>query len=58
MWFVQLLTGIEEELVPTRDTSLMLASTELRSEHDPALVSEWTRDRRVDGLIIAKITTP
>ena len=34
-WFVQLLTGIEEEL-STRDTSLMLASTELRSEYDPA----------------------
>ena len=52
-WFVQLLTGIEEEL-STRDTSLMLASTELRSEYDPALVFEWIRDRRVDGLIIAK----
>ena len=52
-WFVQLLTGIEEEL-STRDTSLMLASTELRSEYDPALVFEWIRERRVDGLIIAK----
>ena len=52
-WFVQLLTGIEEEL-STRDTSLMLASTELRSTYDPALVFEWIRDRRVDGLIVAK----
>jgi len=52
-WFVQLLTGIEEEL-STRDTSLMLASTELRNTYDPALVFEWIRDRRVDGLIVAK----
>lgn len=52
-WFVQLLIGIEEELA-TRDTSLMLASTELGSTYDPAKVFEWIRDRRVDGLIIAK----
>jgi LacI family transcriptional regulator len=52
-WFVHLLTGIEEEL-STRDTSLMLASTELRSTYDPALVFEWIKDRRVDGLIVAK----
>jgi LacI family transcriptional regulator len=52
-WFVQLLIGIEEEL-SSRDTSLMLASTELRSTYDPARVFEWIRDRRVDGLIIAK----
>src|SRR5262245_62377981 len=41
-WFVQLLKGIEEELA-TRDTSLMLASTELRNTYDPALVFEWIR---------------
>ena len=52
-WFVHLLTGIEEEL-STRDTSLMLASTELRNTYDPARVFEWIRDRRVDGLIVAK----
>src|ERR1041385_3939668 len=52
-WFVQLLTGIEEELSAS-DTSLMLASTELRSTYDPALVFEWIRDHRVDGLIVAK----
>ena len=52
-WFVQLLTGIEEEL-SARDTGLMLASLELRGQYDPALVSGWIRDRRVDGLIIAK----
>lgn len=52
-WFVQLLTGIEEEL-STRDTSLMLASLELRERYDPALVGEWIRERRVDGLIVAK----
>jgi LacI family transcriptional regulator len=52
-WFVQLLTGIEEEL-STRDTGLMLSSLELRGRYDPALVFEWIRDRRVDGLILAK----
>ncbi len=52
-WFVQLLAGIEEEL-PTRDTSLMLASLELTGEYDPRLVLEWIRDRRIDGLILAK----
>ena len=52
-WFVQLLTGIEEELA-SRDTGLMLASLELRGQYDPSLVFAWIRDRRVDGLIIAK----
>ena len=52
-WFVQLLTGIEEEL-STRDTGLMLASLELRGQYDPSLVFAWIRDRRVDGLIVAK----
>lgn len=52
-WFVQLLTGIEEELA-ARDTGLMLCSLELRGVYDPALVFGWIRDRRVDGLIIAK----
>jgi DNA-binding LacI/PurR family transcriptional regulator len=52
-WFVQLLTGIEEEL-STRDTGLMLSSLELRGQYDPSLVFEWIRDRRVDGLVIAK----
>ena len=52
-WFVQLLTGIEEEL-STRDTGLMLASLELRGQYDPSLVFSWIRDRRVDGLVIAK----
>src|SRR5207244_4474808 len=36
-WFVQVLKGIEEELA-TRDTSLMLASTERRNAYDPMLV--------------------
>ena len=52
-WFVQLLTGIEEELA-TRDTGLMLASLELRGQYDPSLVFSWIRDRRVDGVVIAK----
>ena len=52
-WFVLLLSGIEEELA-TRDCSLMLASLELGGRYEPARVSEWIRDRRVDGLILAK----
>ena len=52
-WFVQLLVGIEEELA-ARDTGLMLASLELRGQYDPALVFSWIRDRRVDGLVLAK----
>jgi DNA-binding LacI/PurR family transcriptional regulator len=52
-WFVQLLTGIEEEL-SARDTGLMLASLELRGQYDPSLPLAWIRDRRVDGLVISK----
>ena len=52
-WFVQLLMGIEEEL-SARDTGLMLSSLELRGQYDPALVFSWIRDRRVDGLVLAK----
>jgi LacI family transcriptional regulator len=52
-WFVQLLAGIEEELT-TRDTSLMLASLELRGHYDANLVLQWIREKRVDGLILAK----
>ncbi len=52
-WFVQLLSGVEEELA-NRDTGLMLSSLELRGVYDPSIVFGWIRDRRVDGLIIAK----
>ncbi len=52
-WFVQLLTGIEEELA-TRDASLMLASLELLGRYDPTRAFEWIRGHRVDGLIMAK----
>jgi LacI family transcriptional regulator len=52
-WFVQLLTGIEEEL-STRSTGLMLCSLELRGKYDPTIVRQWLKDRRIDGLILAK----
>ena len=52
-WFTRLLAGIETEL-STRDSSLMLASTELTGQYDPHIVFEWIRERRVDGLIVAK----
>lgn len=52
-WFTQLLIGIEEELA-SRDTSLTLASLELRGGYDPGIVFRWIQDNRVDGLILAK----
>jgi LacI family transcriptional regulator len=52
-WFTQLLTGVEEELA-TRDTSLMLASLELRGNYDARIVHDWIRGRRIDGLILPK----
>ena len=53
-WFVQLLSGIEEELA-THDTSLMLASLELRGHYDASIVLRWIREKRVDGLILARL---
>jgi LacI family transcriptional regulator len=53
LWFAQLLAGIEEEL-SARDSSLMLASLELRGHYDASIVFRWIQERRVDGLIIAK----
>lgn len=52
-WFVQLLKGIEQELA-ARDTSLMLASTEIAGRYEPGAVFSWIRDHRIDGLIVAK----
>jgi LacI family transcriptional regulator, galactose operon repressor len=52
-WFTQLLVGIEEEL-SVRETSLMLASLELRGAYDPGIVFKWIREDRLDGLILAK----
>jgi LacI family transcriptional regulator len=52
-WFVQLLSGIEEELA-SRDSSLMLASLEMLGRYDPARVLDWVRGRRVDGLLMVK----
>lgn len=51
-WFTQLLVGIEEEL-SLAETSLMLASLELRGAYDPGIVFRWIREDRVDGLILA-----
>ncbi len=53
-WFTQLLTGIEEEL-SERHLSLMLASLALRGRYDATTVSTWIRERRVDGLIFARL---
>jgi DNA-binding LacI/PurR family transcriptional regulator len=52
-WFVQLLLGVEEELV-SRDCSLMLSSLDLLGRYDPARVLDWISGHRVDGLIVAK----
>lgn len=53
LWFTQLLAGIEEEL-STHDASLMLASLDLTGHSDAHIVRDWIRNKRVDGLIIAK----
>jgi LacI family transcriptional regulator len=53
LWFTQLLAGIEEEL-SARDSSLMLASLELRGHYDAGNVFRWIQEKRVDGLVIAK----
>jgi DNA-binding LacI/PurR family transcriptional regulator len=52
-WFVQLLLGIEEELI-SRDCSLMLSSLELLGRYDAARVLDWIQGHRVDGIILAK----
>src|SRR5579871_2446400 len=52
-WFTQLLAGIEEEL-SVRDASLMLASLEHKGNYDPGVAFRWIRERRIDGLVIAK----
>ena len=52
-WFVQLLAGVEEEL-SNHDTSMMLASLQLAAAYDPDLVRRWIREKRVDGLSMAK----
>jgi LacI family transcriptional regulator len=53
LWFTQLLAGIEEEL-SKHDASLMLASLDLRGHYDAHIVLGWIREKRVDGLILAK----
>jgi LacI family transcriptional regulator len=55
-WFMQMLTGIEEELA-THDASLMLASLELRGNYDARIVQDWIRGRRIDGLIVPKFSS-
>lgn len=51
-WFMELLGGIEEELVG-RDFSVLLSSLNLRGTFDTTAVSSWIREQRVDGLIFA-----
>jgi LacI family transcriptional regulator len=53
LWFTQLLAGIEEEL-SAHDASLMLTSLDRRGNYDAHIVLDWIRNKRVDGLIIAK----
>ena len=52
-WFVQLLAGIEDEL-SNQDTSMMLASLHLGTAYDANPVLGWIREKRIDGLIVAK----
>ncbi len=53
-WFTQLLAGIEEEL-SERHLSLMLASLFLRGRYDATTVAAWIRERRVDGIVFARL---
>jgi LacI family transcriptional regulator len=53
LWFTQLLIGIEEEL-STGETTLALNSLKVGGRYASTVVSGWIRERRVDGLIIAK----
>lgn len=52
-WFTQLLAGIEEE-ISLHDASLMLVSLEHRGAYDASIAIRWIRERRVDGVVIAK----
>ena len=52
-WFVQVLSGVQEELI-AHDASLMLSSFELGERYNAAPVLEWIRAHRIDGLIVAK----
>jgi len=54
-WFTQILGGIEEQLVSSRQ-SVLLASLALRGRYDASAVSAWIREHRVDGLILVRYT--
>jgi DNA-binding LacI/PurR family transcriptional regulator len=54
-WFTQILGGIEEQLVSSRQ-SVLLASLALSGRYDASAVSAWIREHRVDGLIFARYT--
>jgi LacI family transcriptional regulator len=52
-WFTQILSGIEEALLPSR-MSVLLASMKLTGTYDPSAVVSWIQERRVDGLILVR----
>jgi len=52
-WFSQVIAGVEEALAPTRH-SLLLGSMRLDGKYDPAAVSAWIKEGRVDGIIFVR----
>lgn len=52
-WFAQILAGIEEALLPSKN-SVLLASMRLNGHHDPRAVLGWVMEGRVDGLILVR----
>ncbi len=54
-WFSQILAGVEEQLVESRQ-SVLLASLMLNGRYDSSTVAAWIQERRVDGLIFIRYT--
>jgi LacI family transcriptional regulator len=54
-WFSQILAGIEEQLVETRQ-SVLLNSLFLNGRYDSSTVAAWISEHRVDGLIFIRYT--
>jgi LacI family transcriptional regulator len=54
-WFIQLLGGIEEELLEKR-ISVMLSSLVLRDQYDSSAVAASIAEHRLDGLVFVRYT--
>jgi LacI family transcriptional regulator len=52
-WFLQILGGLEEALLPSKK-SLLLASLALKGNYDPGAVLAWLLEGRIDGLVLVR----